>query len=63
MNDGKYDVSLFVNNATSQKNIYSREVLSIPTTSIHFGEFRFLVPPATYGITLKSKFLAGRSVR
>jgi iron complex outermembrane receptor protein len=56
LNDGKYDISLFANNATNQKNIYSRGLLSIPTTSIYFGESQSLAPPATYGITLKAKF-------
>lgn len=54
--DGKYDVSLFANNATNQRNIYARGLLSIPTTSIYFGELQSLAPPATYGITLKARF-------
>lgn len=56
LEDGKYDVSLYANNATDQRNIYSRGLLSIPTTSIYFAESQSLAPPATYGITLKAKF-------
>lgn len=54
--DGKYDISLYANNATDQRNIYSRGLLSIPTTSIYFAESQSLAPPATYGITVKAKF-------
>jgi iron complex outermembrane receptor protein len=56
LDDGKYDLSLYANNATDQKNIYSRGLLSIPTTSIYFAESQSLAPPATYGITVRAKF-------
>jgi iron complex outermembrane receptor protein len=56
LDDGKYDISLFANNATNQRNIYSRGLLSIPATSIYFAESQSLAPPATYGITVRAKF-------
>ena len=56
LDDGKYDVSLYANNATDQRNIYSRGVLSIPTTSIYLAESQSLAPPVTYGITVRAKF-------
>jgi iron complex outermembrane recepter protein len=56
LGDGKYDISLYANNATDQRNIYSRGLLSIPTTSIYFAESQSLAPPATYGITVRAKF-------
>ena len=57
LDDGKYDISLYANNATKQRNIYSRGLLSIPTTSIYFAAVQSLAPPATYGITVRAKFL------
>jgi iron complex outermembrane receptor protein len=56
LENGKYDVSLYANNATNQKNIYSRGLLAVPTTSIYFAEYQSLAPPAMYGITLKAKY-------
>jgi iron complex outermembrane receptor protein len=54
--DGKYDISLFANNATDQRNILSRALLALPTTSIYYAEAQALAPPAMYGVTLKAKF-------
>jgi iron complex outermembrane receptor protein len=54
--DGKYDVSIFANNATNQRNIISKSLLAFPTTSIYFAESTTLAPPAFYGVTLKAKF-------
>jgi iron complex outermembrane receptor protein len=56
LDDGKYDVSLFANNATNQQNIISRGLLALPTTSIYYAESQGLAPPAMYGVTLKAKF-------
>ena len=56
IDDGRYDVSLYANNATNQHNIYSKSLLAFPTTSIYYAEEQSLAPPATYGITLKAKF-------
>jgi iron complex outermembrane receptor protein len=56
LDNGKYDVSLYANNATNQMNIYSRGLLAVPTTSIYFAESQSLAPPAMYGVTLRAKF-------
>jgi iron complex outermembrane receptor protein len=56
LEDGRYDVSLYANNATNERNIYSRNLVAVPTTSIYFAEAQSLAPPATYGVTLKAKF-------
>lgn len=56
LQDGRYDVSIFANNATNQRNIYSRGLLALPTTSIYFAESQSLAPPAMYGITVRGKF-------
>lgn len=56
LNDGKYDVSLYANNATNQKNILAKALLSVPTTSIYYGVYQSLAPPAMYGVTLRAKF-------
>jgi iron complex outermembrane receptor protein len=56
LNDGKYDISLYANNATNQRNIYSRGLLAIPTTSIYFAESQSLAPPALYGVTVRGRF-------
>ena len=54
--DGKYDVSLYANNATDQRNIYSKALLGVPTTSIYFAEYQSLAPPAMYGVTMRAQF-------
>jgi iron complex outermembrane receptor protein len=56
LDGGKYDVSLFANNATDQRNILSRALLAVPTTSIYIGTYQSLAPPAMYGVTLRAKF-------
>jgi iron complex outermembrane recepter protein len=55
LDDGRYDISLYANNATDQQNIYSRGLLAIPTTSIYFAESQSLAPPVMYGITFRVK--------
>ena len=56
LEDGRYDVSLYANNATNQKNVYTKGLLAVPTTSIYFGTYQSLAPPAMYGVTLRAKF-------
>ena len=56
LDEGKYDVSVYANNATNQQNVYTKGLLPIPTTSIYFGTFQSLAPPAMYGVTLRAKF-------
>jgi iron complex outermembrane recepter protein len=55
LDDGKYDISFYANNATNQRNIYSRGLLAVPATSIYFAESQSLAPPAMYGITVRAK--------
>ena len=52
----RYDVSLYANNATNQRNIYQRALLAAPTTSIYFAQYQSLSPPTFYGVTLRAKF-------
>ena len=54
--EGRYDVSLYANNATNENNIYAKALLSVPTTSIYFAEYQSLAPPAFYGVTLRAHF-------
>jgi iron complex outermembrane receptor protein len=56
LQDWKYDISLYANNATNQRNIYSRGLLAIPTTSIYFAQSQSLAPPAMYGVTIRGRF-------
>lgn len=53
LEDGKYDISLYANNATDETNIYSRALLAVPTTSIYYAESQSLAPPAMYGLTVR----------
>jgi len=56
LQDGRYDISLYANNATNQRNILSTALLAIPTTSIYYAKSESLAPPAMYGVTLRAKF-------
>ncbi len=56
LDGGRYDVSLYANNATNQRNVYQRALLPIPTTSIYFAEYQSREPPAFYGVTLRAHF-------
>jgi iron complex outermembrane receptor protein len=56
LDHGRYDFSAYANNATNQKNIYSRSLLAVPTTSIYYAESQSIAPPAMYGVTLKARF-------
>jgi len=55
LEDGKYDVSLYANNATNERNYLSQNVLVVPTAS-GAGTVAQLAPPAMYGVTLRAKF-------
>jgi iron complex outermembrane receptor protein len=55
LDDGKYDISFYANNATNQRNIYSKALLAFPTTSIYFAQSQSLAPPAMYGITVRAR--------
>jgi len=57
--DGKYEVSLYANNALDAKNIASQNILAAPSgagVTAYIGRTVSYNPPAMYGITLKAKF-------
>lgn len=59
LNDGKYDISLFANNATDEKNIISQGLLSAPSgagVTAYLGKTVNYNQPARYGVTLRAKF-------
>ena len=59
LEDGKYDVSLYANNATDAKNIASRALLAAPAgagVTAYLGNTVSYNPPAMYGVTLRAKF-------
>jgi iron complex outermembrane receptor protein len=59
LQDGKYDISAFANNATDEKNIISQNVLSAPAgagVTLYLGRTVNYAPPARYGVTLRAKF-------
>ena len=55
LEDGKYDVSLYANNATNQHNYLSQSVNTAVVVS-SVGTTAQLAPPAMYGVTLRAKF-------
>jgi len=57
--DGKYDVSLYANNALDAKNIASQGLLTAPAgagVTAYLGRTISYNPPAMYGVTLRAKF-------
>jgi iron complex outermembrane recepter protein len=59
LEDGRYDVSLFANNALNAKNIASQALLAAPPgagVTAYLGRTVSYNPPAMYGITLRTKF-------
>jgi iron complex outermembrane recepter protein len=59
LEDGKYDVSLYANNATNAKNIASQALLAAPSgagVTAYLGQTVTYNPPAFYGVTLRTKF-------
>jgi iron complex outermembrane receptor protein len=59
LEDGRYDVSLYANNALNAKNIASQGLLAAPSgagVTAYLGQTVSYNPPAMYGITLRSKF-------
>lgn len=60
LEDGKYDISLYANNALDKKNITSQGLLAAPAgtgVTAYLGRTVTFAPPAMYGISLKAKFL------
>ena len=59
LGDGKYDVSLYANNATNERNIASQGLLAAPSgagVTAYLGRTVSYNPPAMYGVTLRAKF-------
>jgi iron complex outermembrane receptor protein len=59
LEDGRYDISAYANNATSQHNIASQALLAAPAgagITSYLGQTVAYNPPAFYGITLRAKF-------
>lgn len=59
LEDGRYDVSLYANNATNEKNIASQGLLAAPSgagVTAYLGRTVSYDPPALYGVTLRAKF-------
>jgi iron complex outermembrane receptor protein len=59
LEDGRYDVSLYANNATDQRNIASQGLLAAPSgagVTAYLGRTISYDPPALYGVTLRAKF-------
>ncbi len=56
--DGRYDVSLFANNATDERNIISQALLAAPSgagVTAYLGRTVTYNQPARYGVTLRTK--------
>ncbi|MDB5724394.1 MAG: TonB-dependent receptor [Novosphingobium sp.] len=59
LNDGKYDLSLFANNATNEQNIISQALLAAPAgagVTAYLGRTVNYNQPARYGVTLRAKY-------
>ena len=59
LEDGRYDISVYANNATNERNIASQALLQAPAgagVTSYIGQTVSYNPPAQYGITLRSKF-------
>jgi iron complex outermembrane recepter protein len=59
LDGGKYDISLYANNATNEKNIISQALLAAPSgagITAYLGRTVNYNQPARYGITLRAKY-------
>lgn len=59
LDNGKYDVSLYANNATNERNIISQALLAAPSgagVTAYLGRTVNYNQPARYGITLRVKY-------
>jgi iron complex outermembrane receptor protein len=59
LRDGKYDISVYANNATNEKNIISQALLAAPSgagVTAYLGRTVTYNQPARYGVTLRGKF-------
>ena len=58
LDDGRYDVSLYANNATNERNILSQALLAAPSgagVTAYLGRTINYNQPARYGLTLRAK--------
>jgi iron complex outermembrane receptor protein len=59
LKDGKYDISVYANNATNEKNIVSQALLAAPSgagVTAYLGKTVTYNQPARYGVTLRAKY-------
>ncbi|MBB3475201.1 TonB-dependent receptor [Sphingomonas sp. BK345] len=59
LNSGRYDISLFANNATNERNIISQALLAAPSgagVTAYLGRTVNYNQPARYGITLRARY-------
>lgn len=59
LNDGKYDISFYANNATNEKNIISQGLLAAPSgagVTAYLGRTVNYNQPSRYGLTLRAKY-------
>ncbi|WP_404337213.1 TonB-dependent receptor [Sphingomonas sp. MMS12-HWE2-04] len=59
LEEGKYDISFYANNATNEKNIISQALLAVPSgagVTAYLGRTVNYNLPARYGVTLRAKF-------
>ena len=59
LEDGKYDISLYANNATNEKNVISQALLAAPSgagVTAYLGRTVNYNQPARYGVTLRAKY-------
>ncbi|MEG8040226.1 TonB-dependent receptor [Sphingomonas sp. LR60] len=59
LDDGKYDISLFANNATNERNIISQALLAAPSgagVTAYLGRTVNYNQPARYGLTFRARY-------
>lgn len=59
LNEDKYDISFFANNATNERNIISQALLAAPSgagVTAYLGRTVNYNQPARYGVTLRAKY-------
>ncbi|WP_293972368.1 TonB-dependent receptor [Sphingomonas sp.] len=59
LDNGKYDISVYANNATNEKNIISQALLTAPSgagVTAYLGRTVNYNQPARYGVTLRAKY-------
>lgn len=59
LKDGQYDISVYANNATNERNIISQALLAAPSgagVTAYLGRTVNYNQPARYGVTLRAKY-------